>query len=96
MSAEVVGIVGRRVRALRERAGMSQRGLAARAGVDKTTVQALEMGRAPGMNIHTLAALARTLQVPIGVLVGELPVPSGEPVSWAQVRREVEQIREVA
>ncbi len=96
MTTAVVATVGERVRALRERAGMSQRGLAARAGVDKTTVQALEMGRAPGMNLHTLSALAQALQVPIGVLVGELPVPSGEPVSWAQVRREVEQLWEVA
>jgi transcriptional regulator with XRE-family HTH domain len=96
VTAEVVTTVGVRVRALRQRAGLSQRGLASLAAVDKTTVQALEMGRAPGMNLHTLSTLARALRVPIGVLVGEQPGPHVDGVYWRQVRREVEQQWEVA
>ncbi len=96
MSAQVVGTIGARVRVLRERAGMSQRGLARRAGVDKSTVEALEAGRAAGINLHTLTVLAQTLGQPIGVLLGEQPGPVVDAAYWRQVRREIDAQREVA
>jgi DNA-binding Xre family transcriptional regulator len=75
---------------LRVRAALSQRGLAEQAGIDKTTVEALEGGRAPGINLHTLSALAQALKVQIGVLLGEQPGPAVDATYWRQIRREIE------
>ncbi len=95
----LVPTIGRRVVELRHRAGMSQISLARRAGLNKSTLRLIENGTAPGMNLHTVAALAQALQVTIGVLVGERPIPVvpqwGTPLARALV--EAEQIlKEVA
>jgi XRE family transcriptional regulator, regulator of sulfur utilization len=94
-----IAAIGGRVRDMRERVGYSAAGLARRAGVDAWTVRALENGTASGMTLATLSGLARAFGVPVGVLLGERPLPLGWPVGdvfWGQVRRELEQIREVA
>lgn len=98
MSTDVVRTVGRRTLELRDRAGLSQRVLAQQAGVNVSTIQALELGTATGANLHTLTALAQALQVPVGVLLGERPIPVAP--HWnsllARVLVEAEQILEVA
>ncbi len=99
MSTDVAA-VGERVRALRERAGMSHYDVAERAGVDRYTVQALERGTSGAdVRLGTLAGIAAALDLPVGVLLGESPPPIHWPadgVFWRQVRREIEQILEVA
>lgn len=67
-------IVGRRVRALREEAGLSQRALAKRAGLSATYVARLEPRkgrRAPSLNPSRVAIgrLAKALDVPVGELL---------------------------
>jgi len=59
---------GRRVRALRERRGLSQEQLAERAGLHWTYVSGIERGtRNPGLN--TLGRLSRALDVPLSRLL---------------------------
>ncbi len=93
---DVVRTVGERVRALRHRAGLSQNALARMSGITDDTIRALECFRAPGIHLFTLTALAEALRVPIGVLVGERPIPQVDAALLAQVRYEVEQQWEVA
>ncbi len=95
MSVDVAA-VGARVRTMRGRLRWSGQELARRAGVDKTTVYALERGTADGANLRTLTGLAAAFEVPVGVLLGEQDPPLHWPVDrvfWAQVRREVAAIR---
>ena len=62
---------GRRVRALREKLGLSQEQLAERAQLHWTYVSEIERGRRnPSLNI--LARLARALDVPLGKLLSDL------------------------
>lgn len=93
---DVVRTVGERVRVLRDRAGLPQDRLAKRAGLSVDVVRALEQGRATGIHVHTLTALATALRVPISVLVGERPMPNVDAALLAEVRRQVEQLWEVA
>jgi transcriptional regulator with XRE-family HTH domain len=63
--------LGLRVRALRDRLGLSQEELAERAELHWTYVSGIERGlRNPGLNI--LAALAHALNVPLSRLVANL------------------------
>ncbi len=71
----LVPTIGRRVVELRDRHRMSQAGLAERAGLNKSTLRVIEHGTATGLHLYTVAALAQALQVPIGVLLGERPIP---------------------
>ena len=68
----------RRVRELREEAGVSQVGLAVAAGMDPATLNRLEMGKA-NPNLKTLERLADAL----GVEVGDF-FPKAEAVSLEQ------------
>jgi transcriptional regulator with XRE-family HTH domain len=61
--------VGRRVAALRDARGWRQEDLAARAGVDKSTVSLLEAGKRPGATASVIFSLARALGVPAEDLV---------------------------
>lgn len=92
----MVTTVGQRVRTIRRLRGLNRQQVADAAGVHMTTVRTLERCTQADTSLYTLAGLARALNVPIGVLLGELPIPTGEPVPWARVRAEVEQIMEVA
>ncbi|MCY7417331.1 MAG: helix-turn-helix domain-containing protein [Chloroflexi bacterium] len=58
---EALEMVGQAVRLARQRASMSQRGLAARAGVGQTTVSRLERGVVPGMGLEMFARVAMVL-----------------------------------
>lgn len=63
--------LGRRVRTLRERQGMTQEQLAEAAQLHWTYVSGIERGRRnPGLN--TLARLARALSVPLSKLMADL------------------------
>jgi transcriptional regulator with XRE-family HTH domain len=58
---------GRRVRYLREAAGMSQEALADRAGLHRTYVSSLERGKR-NVGLDNILGLARALGVPPAVL----------------------------
>lgn len=63
-------VVGRRVRSLRERVGLTLQQLAERAAMSASNLSEIETGRyAP--RLETLARLARALNVPLDVLIGE-------------------------
>jgi len=62
---------GYRIRELRERAGLTQEGLAERADLDVTYVSGIERGRRnPGLNI--LGRLAKALRVSLPTLLTDL------------------------
>lgn len=92
--------IGDRVRQLRERVGLSQHQTADRAGIHFATIQALEQGRrSEGVTLATMSAIAKALEVPVAVLLGEQPPPLHWPVDrvfWRQVAREIDALREVA
>lgn len=68
----------RRLRKLR--GGMSRKKLADRARVSERTIQRIESdpGRSRPIREHTLDQLAKALDVDIGVLTGELPLPESD------------------
>jgi transcriptional regulator with XRE-family HTH domain len=94
-----VATVGVRVRALRDRIGITQTELADAADVNRGTLSVLESGQGEhGVTVKTLTRLADALDVPVGVLLGERPMPLHWPIGdvfWRQIRREVEQIQGV-
>lgn len=60
---------GQALRAIRERSGYSIRGLAAEAGVAKSTISAIEQGDRPVPLPATIRALASALLVPTTALL---------------------------
>lgn len=56
---------GERLKTLREFAGLSQHALAAKSGVSRATIAALELGRYQGALARTLDKLASALGVPL-------------------------------
>jgi transcriptional regulator with XRE-family HTH domain len=58
---EALEMVGRAVRVARIRAGMSQRTLEARSGVDQTAISRLERGLRPQMGVEKFARIALVL-----------------------------------
>jgi transcriptional regulator with XRE-family HTH domain len=95
-SKAAIGILGHRVRAIRRMRGLNRQQVAEAANIHATTVRYLERFRQGDTSLHTLVGLSAALGVPIGVLVGELPIPDGDPVEWPQIRAEVEHLWEVA
>jgi len=64
---DIVMTLGKRIRALRLRTGLSQEKFAARAGLDRTYYAGIERGeRNP--SVKQLAKIAHALAVPIAVL----------------------------
>jgi transcriptional regulator with XRE-family HTH domain len=64
---DVVIALGKRIRQLRMRTGLSQEKMAARAGLDRTYYAGIERGeRNP--SVKQLAKIATALDVPIGAL----------------------------
>jgi len=62
---DIVVILGKRIRALRLRTGLSQEKFAAKAGMDRTYYAGIERGeRNP--SVKQLAKIAAALEVPIG------------------------------
>ncbi|MGZ8178272.1 helix-turn-helix domain-containing protein [Williamsia sp. SKLECPSW1] len=68
--------VGRRVRDLRVRRGLSLSELARRAGIGKGSLSEIESGRR-NPTIETLYALCGPMAVPMTALVGDDPAPPG-------------------
>jgi transcriptional regulator with XRE-family HTH domain len=63
------------LKALRERAGWSQKALADRAGISKDSLSRLERGTQTGAAERTKTTLAKVFNVAEGVLTGELEIP---------------------
>ena len=55
--------IGRRVRVLRTRAGLTQQALADAAGLNRLSVHYIESGKHRTVQLATLRALAKTLRV---------------------------------
>lgn len=53
--------------------GLTYRGLAARSGLETSTIRAIEKGRTTNPNASTRAALERGLELPEGSLFGDAP-----------------------
>ncbi|MFG2763166.1 helix-turn-helix domain-containing protein [Streptomyces rubiginosohelvolus] len=70
--------IGVRVRALRKAAGLTQEGLAGRAGLDRKTVNRLELAITSPLLDHLLV-IADALGVPLSDLVREDPPAPGPP-----------------
>jgi transcriptional regulator with XRE-family HTH domain len=62
-----------RVKELRERAGLSQQGLAVAAGLSISLITQMEHGSRSDPKMSTLVALARALGVDCRALTGEAP-----------------------
>ncbi len=96
MTADVA-TVRAQVRALRDRLGWTVRELAERSGVNEWTIRDVERGGSADITLGTLSRLAAALDVPVGCLLGERPLPLNWPlgdVFWRQARREINQIQE--
>lgn len=68
--------LGRRVRTLREYRGMVQRELGDAIGLGRPSISNLEAGRQGNIPATSLVALAKALGVSVGVLLGEVEMPS--------------------
>ena len=74
---EIANVVGTRIAILREAMGLSQEELAAQAGLHRTTISPLELGKG-GFRAETLVRIAGVLRVsPSELLVGVYWVPDG-------------------
>lgn len=89
-------VLGQRVRAIRKMRGLNRQQVADAARIAMTTVRYLECGRQGDTTLHTLVGLSQALGVPVGVLIGERPVPSVDPHLLARARSEAARIMEVA
>ena len=93
-------LTGRRIRDLREAHGLSQKELAARAGVDRIYLCRIEKGRRPGVHAVTIVQLAAVLGTGTDYLLGLTDDPTAplaadrwaDPGHLAGVERLVERI----
>jgi transcriptional regulator with XRE-family HTH domain len=87
---------GGRLAQLRRDHGWTQELLAGRAGLSAELVKKLEQGVKRSTRLSSLAALARALDVPVGVLLGDSPAgePAAGPAQQADGAREPEQAGE--
>src|SRR5262245_60163178 len=86
MSKKVVPWFSRRLKELREGAGLTQQGLATRAGLSMSLITQMEQGVKADPRLSTLLALSRALGVEVGAFVvpadtpaEALPSPRGRP-----------------
>src|SRR5262245_1398593 len=86
MSKKVVPSFSRRLKELRENAGLTQQGLATRAGLSMSLITQMEQGVKADPRLSTLLALSQALGVEVGAFVvpGDtpaeaLPSPRGRP-----------------
>lgn len=84
--AALLAGLGRRVRALRVRRGMTRKALAALSGVSERHLANLEQGRG-NVSILVLHSIARALDAPLIALFGDLTTSSPE---WLLIRRLLE------
>jgi transcriptional regulator with XRE-family HTH domain len=69
-------IFGNALRRLRNRCGISQKELAARAGLSASFIAHMEVGRKPP-NIEAVVKMARAMNVPVRALVEDFDAPDG-------------------
>lgn len=85
---QMLRTIGERVRALRDRAGLTQAQLADAAGIEAVTLSRYECGaRSP--SVSTLGRIARALGVPVSDVVDDgrsLPPPVRRPAEEAALR----------
>src|SRR5262245_31590975 len=77
MTKRDLSAFGRRVKALREQAGLSQQELATKAGLSLSVEFQIEQGKKRDPKLSTLLALAEALGKEAGQLVDELTRPAG-------------------
>ncbi len=63
-------ILGRRIAAARQLADISQVELGKRSGLNQVTIARIERGRAKGLRVETLVAIADVLNVSVDWLLG--------------------------
>ncbi|MBB4856668.1 transcriptional regulator with XRE-family HTH domain [Mycobacteroides chelonae] len=73
---ETTRVFGERLRAARERMGLSQEAAAQRCGIHWTQLGKVERGQR-SLRLETIVKLAAGLQLDAGELVNGLPVPEG-------------------
>ncbi len=66
-----MGDIGERIRKLRELRGWSQGKLAKESGVSRPLVNMVESGKRPNPTIDVVRALAKSLGISVGLLVGD-------------------------
>lgn len=87
------GTLGERVRSVRRRRGLTQRELAAAAGLSESLIKKVEQGTITGVRLETLHKIAVALRVPTS---GLFPGPDAAPAedvdvtAWEAVRRALE------
>lgn len=72
------GIDGKVLKALREKAGLTQQDLALRAETNAGVIAAIEQGKTPDPRISTIRDIAKALGVSIDVLVAGGNIREGE------------------
>ena len=87
--------IGRRIRAARKDAGLSQEALARRADISLNVVGKIETSVIKDPHYSTLLAVAEALDMSVGELLQEEPVPLGEAAEAQQERQAVELLHEV-
>ena len=63
---------GRRLKRLRERAGLSVPQLSARSGVPRTSLYGVESGEREGLSTESSARIARALGITVDRLIGDV------------------------
>jgi transcriptional regulator with XRE-family HTH domain len=71
-------LIARRIKTLREAAGLSQQEVAVRGELSLSLVAKLEQGKKADPRASTLLALGRALSVKPGQILDDLPVPTAE------------------
>jgi transcriptional regulator with XRE-family HTH domain len=66
---------GDRLEKARKAAGLSVRALAAKARINYSYITKIERGTAENVSLRIFEALARSLDIPVGALTGEEPLP---------------------
>lgn len=87
------GAFGLRIAELRGKAGLTQRQLAAHAGIDQGTVSRIERGGMENPTMQTLTSLAAALGVPAQAL---LPPGDPEPSPETRLERDEDEVLPVA
>lgn len=67
--------LGQRIREARRQIRLNQETLAARAGVSKRAIQAIEEGKSANPQVETIRAIARVLKTSVDCLLGEAEPP---------------------
>lgn len=88
MTADVLSILGQRVRALRTAHGLTQDQLAERVGLSRTSITNVEAARQGDIGVMNLIALADALGTSIADLTGTAPL-AVEASPWLDLARRV-------